>query len=230
MGATWYCFLAFLHQLLTTPSSATSNRSNSHSLVQLNRKEVEPSSSTTLPIPIQSFETIDRPSNQLIAIITCKHRPTLLRSDQIRPKPISSNTHTNHLPLPEKSNHIPSNPTQTLQPIQPTNPQPPPIPTMCKFYAHTHPCGHTKTVFAAFCPSAALVQRPCSGGKIWATVKMEMDCAACGSSDNGGNGDEYRGVAMVGGRRFSGGAAAAAAAAAAVGGQRGVGKKGRRRG
>jgi hypothetical protein len=91
---------------------------------------------------------------------------------------------------------------------------------MCKFYAHTYPCGHTKTVFAAFCPSAALVQRPCSGGEIWATVKMEMDCAACGSSDNGGNGDEYRGVAMACGRRFAG--------AAAAGGQRGVGMKGRR--
>jgi len=91
---------------------------------------------------------------------------------------------------------------------------------MCKFYAHTHPCGHTKTVFAAFCPSAALVQRPCAGGEIWATVKMEMDCTACGSSDNG---DEYRGVAMAGGRRFAGGAAA--------GGQRAViggGKKARR--
>jgi hypothetical protein len=89
---------------------------------------------------------------------------------------------------------------------------------MCKFYAHTHPCGHTKTVFAAFCPSAALVQRPCSGGEVWATVKMEMDCAACGSSDSG-NGDEYRGVAMAGGRRFAGGATA--------GGQRAVvgGKK-----
>jgi hypothetical protein len=40
---------------------------------------------------------------------------------------------------------------------------------------------------------------------------MEMDCPACGSSDNG---DEYRGVAMAGGRRFAGGAAA--------GGQRAV--------
>jgi hypothetical protein len=95
---------------------------------------------------------------------------------------------------------------------------------MCKFYAYTHPCGHTKTVFAAFCPSAALVQRPCAGGEIWATVKMETDCPACGSSSGSGNGDEYRGVAMAGGRRFAGGAAAA-------GGQRAVdgGKKGRRR-
>ena len=89
---------------------------------------------------------------------------------------------------------------------------------MCKFYAHTHPCGHTKTVFAAFCPSAALVQRPCAGGEIWATVKMETDCAACGSSDNG---EESYGVAMAGGRRFT----------RAAGNQRAVvrgGKKARR--
>ena len=92
---------------------------------------------------------------------------------------------------------------------------------MCKFYAHTHPCGHTKTVFAAFCPSAALVQRACAGGEIWATVKMESDCAACscGSSDTG---EVFRGVAMGGGRRFAVGAGA--------GGQRAVGggKKARR--
>lgn len=68
---------------------------------------------------------------------------------------------------------------------------------MCKYYAHTHPCGHTKTVFAAFCPSAALVQRACAGGEIWATVKMEADCAACGAEK--GEGGEYRGVAMVAG-------------------------------
>lgn len=68
---------------------------------------------------------------------------------------------------------------------------------MCKYYAHTHPCGHTKTVFAAFCPSAALVQRACAGGEIWATVKMETDCAACGAEK--GESGEYRGVAMVGG-------------------------------
>jgi len=86
---------------------------------------------------------------------------------------------------------------------------------MCKYYAHTHPCGHTKTVFAAFCPSAALVQRACAGGEIWATVKMEADCAACGAGK--GEGGEYRGVAMVGGagRRNVRGAAAG-------------GKKGRR--
>jgi hypothetical protein len=73
---------------------------------------------------------------------------------------------------------------------------------MCKFYAHTHPCGHTKTVFAAFCPSAALVQRPCAGGEIWATVKIETDCAACGAEKN--EGGEYRGVAVGAGRRCGG--------------------------
>ncbi|KAM0702743.1 hypothetical protein Q7P35_010175 [Cladosporium inversicolor] len=72
---------------------------------------------------------------------------------------------------------------------------------MCKYYAHTHPCGHTKTIFAAFCPSAALVQRACAGGEIWATVKMETDCAACGVE----NGEaEYRSVAVGGGRRAAG--------------------------
>lgn len=60
---------------------------------------------------------------------------------------------------------------------------------MCKYYAHTHPCGHTKTVFAAFCPSAALVQRPCAaGGEIWATVKVEVDCAVCGAEGEEGAG------------------------------------------
>lgn len=66
---------------------------------------------------------------------------------------------------------------------------------MCKYYAHTHPCGHTKTVFAAFCPSAALVQRACTGGEIWATVKIEADCAACGAEK--GEGGEYCGVAVA---------------------------------
>ncbi|UJO12695.1 GPI transamidase component GPI16 [Fulvia fulva] len=46
---------------------------------------------------------------------------------------------------------------------------------MCKYYAHTHPCGHTKTVFAAFCPQSALIQKPCGRGEIWATVKMDKD-------------------------------------------------------
>lgn len=50
---------------------------------------------------------------------------------------------------------------------------------MCKYYAHTHPCGHTKTVFAAFCPSAAMRQKQCARGDIWATVKLETNCAHC---------------------------------------------------
>ncbi|GAB1728263.1 hypothetical protein NU195Hw_g3188t1 [Hortaea werneckii] len=50
---------------------------------------------------------------------------------------------------------------------------------MCKYYAHTHPCGHTKTVFAAHCSSAALMQKPCGRGEIWATVKMEAACTLC---------------------------------------------------
>lgn len=83
---------------------------------------------------------------------------------------------------------------------------------MCKFYAHTHPCGHTKTVFAASCPSAALTQRACTSGEIWATVRMENDCAACAAQETEG---EYRGVAVVGGGRRAAGARAG-------------GKKGRR--
>ncbi|EGP91873.1 uncharacterized protein MYCGRDRAFT_29712, partial [Zymoseptoria tritici IPO323] len=50
---------------------------------------------------------------------------------------------------------------------------------MCKYYAHHHPCGHIKTVFAAFCPPGALVQKQCGKGEIWATVKIEKDCARC---------------------------------------------------
>ncbi|EMF17259.1 uncharacterized protein SEPMUDRAFT_25839, partial [Sphaerulina musiva SO2202] len=50
---------------------------------------------------------------------------------------------------------------------------------MCKYYAHSHPCGHVKTVFAAFCSSAALVQKPCGRGDIWATVKVEKECQLC---------------------------------------------------
>lgn len=73
---------------------------------------------------------------------------------------------------------------------------------MCKFYAHTHPCGHTKTVFAASCPSAALTQRACRSGEIWATVKMENDCAACAAQAV--DGAEYRGVAVGGGERRGG--------------------------
>lgn len=50
---------------------------------------------------------------------------------------------------------------------------------MCKYYAHTYQCGHTETVFADFCPSAALVQTPCGRGDIWATVKVEANCERC---------------------------------------------------
>ncbi|KAF2209693.1 hypothetical protein CERZMDRAFT_100103 [Cercospora zeae-maydis SCOH1-5] len=50
---------------------------------------------------------------------------------------------------------------------------------MCKYYAHSYPCGHVKTVFAAFCAQAALVQKSCGKGDIWATVKMEQECQHC---------------------------------------------------
>lgn len=36
-----------------------------------------------------------------------------------------------------------------------------------------------RTVFAAYCSTAALVQRPCGKGDIWATVKVETNCSYC---------------------------------------------------
>ena len=64
---------------------------------------------------------------------------------------------------------------------------------MCKHYAHTHSCGHTRLVFAAFCPPAALRQQPCRGaGEIWATLKIEGACPACPA-------DAVRGMRCVGG-------------------------------
>jgi hypothetical protein len=53
---------------------------------------------------------------------------------------------------------------------------------MCKHYAHAFHCGHTRTVFASYCLTAALVQRKCGGGEIWVTVKIDAKCEAC--SDN----------------------------------------------
>lgn len=56
---------------------------------------------------------------------------------------------------------------------------------MCRYYAHSHICGHTNTVFAAYCAPAALKQRPCSGGEIWQTLKMDQVCAICSNNNNG---------------------------------------------
>ena len=56
-------------------------------------------------------------------------------------------------------------------------------PTMCKFYAHTHPCGHTHTVWAAYCTPGQMVQRHCASGEIWQTLRMEHACADCGGED-----------------------------------------------
>ncbi|KAF1816954.1 hypothetical protein P152DRAFT_4711 [Eremomyces bilateralis CBS 781.70] len=50
---------------------------------------------------------------------------------------------------------------------------------MCRFYAHTHPCGHTNMVFAAYCSEAAMVQRQCIGGEIWQTLTMDDACGEC---------------------------------------------------
>jgi len=72
---------------------------------------------------------------------------------------------------------------------------------MCKYYAHSHPCGHVKTVFAAFCSSAALVQKPCGRGDIWATVKVEKECQLCDDDDND---DDDRSSANVSRARMGG--------------------------
>ncbi|KAF2722633.1 hypothetical protein K431DRAFT_198793, partial [Polychaeton citri CBS 116435] len=50
---------------------------------------------------------------------------------------------------------------------------------MCRHYAHSHRCGHTRTVFAMHCPPAALIQQPCGENEIWTTIKMETDCLHC---------------------------------------------------
>lgn len=58
---------------------------------------------------------------------------------------------------------------------------------MCRYYAHIHPCGHTTTVFAAFCAPAQLIQRPCpggSGGEIWQSLRMEHVCSRCQPEGN----------------------------------------------
>lgn len=59
-----------------------------------------------------------------------------------------------------------------------------PTAKMCKYYAHMHPCGHTKIVFAAFCSSAAFLQNPCGRGDIWATFKMEANCSNCSTESD----------------------------------------------
>ncbi|KKY24036.1 hypothetical protein UCDDS831_g02691 [Diplodia seriata] len=79
---------------------------------------------------------------------------------------------------------------------------------MCRYYAHSHICGHTHTVFAAYCPPAALKQRPCSGGEIWQTLKMDQACVIC-SNNNSSNAEGManarmavgKGVGGAGGRR-----------------------------
>lgn len=50
---------------------------------------------------------------------------------------------------------------------------------MCRYYAHTHTCGHTTTVLACQCSSAAITRRPCGKGEICATLKIEEGCAKC---------------------------------------------------
>lgn len=52
---------------------------------------------------------------------------------------------------------------------------------MCKYYAHSHQCGHTITVLASQCSSAAITRRPCGKGDICATLKVDETCSKCPS-------------------------------------------------
>jgi len=50
---------------------------------------------------------------------------------------------------------------------------------MCRFYAHTYQCGHTKTVFSKHCSRAALKQQACHSGDICANVQLDEKCSSC---------------------------------------------------
>lgn len=50
---------------------------------------------------------------------------------------------------------------------------------MCRFYAHTYQCGHTKTVLSNHCSRAALIQRACRNGDICANVQVDEKCSSC---------------------------------------------------
>lgn len=59
-----------------------------------------------------------------------------------------------------------------------------PLPTavkMCKYYAYTHPCGHTCCHFAKYCPDGAIAQRQCGHDRseIWNSVRVEYNCPNC---------------------------------------------------
>ncbi|KEQ74096.1 hypothetical protein M436DRAFT_44598 [Aureobasidium namibiae CBS 147.97] len=50
---------------------------------------------------------------------------------------------------------------------------------MCRFYAHTYQCRHTKTIFSKHCSRAALKQQACQSGDICADVQLDEKCSSC---------------------------------------------------
>ncbi|KAJ9668517.1 hypothetical protein H2201_001158 [Coniosporium apollinis] len=84
-----------------------------------------------------------------------------------------------------------------------------PATKMCRYYAHTYACGHTLTVFAAYCAPAALIQRACGGGEIWQSVRMDHPCASCPTtgaetSSSGGSSGGMAGKGRAKGRKVGG--------------------------
>ncbi|EON67460.1 hypothetical protein W97_06714 [Coniosporium apollinis CBS 100218] len=80
---------------------------------------------------------------------------------------------------------------------------------MCRYYAHTYACGHTLTVFAAYCAPAALIQRACGGGEIWQSVRMDHPCASCpaagaDTSSSAGSSGGMAGKGRAKGRKVGG--------------------------
>jgi hypothetical protein len=50
---------------------------------------------------------------------------------------------------------------------------------MCRFYAHTYHCGHTRIVLSKHCARAALIQQACREGDICANVHIDEKCSSC---------------------------------------------------
>lgn len=76
--------------------------------------------------------------------------------------------------------------TQTLAPFPPrvksaasANQQTTLPDKMCRFYAHTYQCGHTRTALASYCSQAAFIQHACRSGEICASVSVEEKCSSC---------------------------------------------------
>ncbi|TKA57589.1 hypothetical protein B0A49_12716 [Cryomyces minteri] len=149
--------------------------------------------------------------------ITSPHRPrtdnaTPIKATPHPPPPTPPNASANTTLAPPQAH--PANQRPQTRPTRTTTPSRPRHKAMCKYYAHTHPCGHTP-VFAAFCAPAALVQRPCGHGEIWHSLRVEDDCPGCfaappasgaaaaGTKGGGGGGGGARrpAAAKRGGRR-----------------------------